>query len=75
MRATVRLLRGTHQRFGQIGGPGAQLPAVRLTGEIGQREGPTVTGSEDLTQLQHVLNDELFVRVPRALPARLAPKE
>ncbi|MFI6564085.1 hypothetical protein [Streptomyces sp. NPDC050534] len=37
--------------------------------------GHTVTDREDVAQLQHVLNGELFVRVPRALPARLTPKE
>jgi hypothetical protein len=32
--------RGTHQHFGQTGGPGAQLPAMRETGEGGQSDGP-----------------------------------
>lgn len=38
-------------------------------------QGYTVTDPEDIAQLQHVLDGESFVRVPRALLTQYAPKE
>jgi hypothetical protein len=39
------------------------------------KHGCPITDLEAVPQLQHVLKGELFVRLPHALPARLAPKE
>ncbi|MER5472529.1 hypothetical protein [Streptomyces sp. NPDC002685] len=38
-------------------------------------QGYTVTDPEDLAQVQNVLDGESFVRIPRALLTRFAPKE
>lgn len=38
-------------------------------------QGYTVTDPEDIAQLQHVLDGESFVRIPRDLLTRFAPKE
>ncbi|MFK0154634.1 hypothetical protein ACIQVK_21485 [Streptomyces sp. NPDC090493] len=38
-------------------------------------QGYTVTDSEDIAQLANVLNGESFVRIPRELLTRFAPKE
>ncbi|MFE2684027.1 hypothetical protein [Streptomyces mirabilis] len=38
-------------------------------------QGYTVTDPEDIAQVQHVLDGESFVRIPRDLLTRFAPKE
>lgn len=38
-------------------------------------QGYTVTDAEDVAQLQNVLAGESFVRIPRELLTRFAPKE
>ncbi|MFI6404902.1 hypothetical protein [Streptomyces sp. NPDC050548] len=38
-------------------------------------QGYTVTDAEDVAQLQNVLDGESFVRIPRELLIRFAPKE
>ena len=38
-------------------------------------QGYTVTDPDDLAQLQNVLDGESFVRIPRELLTRFAPKE
>jgi hypothetical protein len=38
-------------------------------------QGYTVTDPEDIAQLANVLDGESFVRIPRALLTRFAPKE
>ncbi|WP_416961760.1 hypothetical protein [Streptomyces sp. Agncl-13] len=38
-------------------------------------QGYTVTDAEDVAQLQNVLDGESFVRIPRELLTRFAPKE
>ena len=38
-------------------------------------QGYTVTDPEDVAQLQNVLDGESFVRIPRELLTRFAPKE